>query len=258
MTDALIVGASALVASFLSGLLGIGGGIVLVPILLYAPPLVGAVALPVKIITGLTIVQALSGSLFGLVRHRGYGNVSARALRVMGPAIAGSSLAGALVSGGTPDRWLLLVFAALAALAAVVLLLPRESQSVPLSELQVNVPLGLGIALVLGFFGGLVGIAAVALIVAALIHLIRLPVRVAIGTSLGLGVFSTLAAFLGKLATAQIEGPLGAVVFAAALAAAPAGAAVSVRTPPRTLLTLLAGVVLLAAARIAWSAVSGG
>ena len=45
----LVTALSALIASFLSGLLGIGGGVVLTPLLLYLPPAVGSVALPVLV-----------------------------------------------------------------------------------------------------------------------------------------------------------------------------------------------------------------
>ena len=41
---------------FLSGLLGIGGGIVMFPLLLYAPPLFGLPHIDVKGVTGLTMV----------------------------------------------------------------------------------------------------------------------------------------------------------------------------------------------------------
>src|SRR5205809_5777064 len=85
MTDEAITAVAGLVASFLSGLLGIGGGLVLTPFLLYLPPLVGGVAIPVKIVTGLTIVQAISGSALGTLRHRSYGNVSSRLVWLMGP-----------------------------------------------------------------------------------------------------------------------------------------------------------------------------
>ncbi len=50
-----------LLSSFLSGLLGIGGGLVLTPLLLYLPGIVGTTAIPVKLVTGLTVVQAISG-----------------------------------------------------------------------------------------------------------------------------------------------------------------------------------------------------
>src|SRR2546428_13682009 len=85
MPTELVVALSGLIASFLSGLLGIGGGIVLTPLLLYAPQLLGAGALPVKIVTGLTVVQAISGSVLGAQRHRAYGNVSNRLRLTLGP-----------------------------------------------------------------------------------------------------------------------------------------------------------------------------
>lgn len=258
MEQALVVAICAAFASFLSGLLGIGGALVLTPLLLYVPPLAGVEELPVKLVTGLTIVQAVSGSLFGALRHRGYGNVSMRTLRVMGPAIAAAALAGALVSRDTPDRVLLLVFAVLAVVGALGLLAPHELRSGPVDERHVNIPVALAVALALGFFGGMVGIAGVWLILPALIHLLHLAPRVAMGTSLGVGVFGALAAFAGKAATAQIDPLLGGLVFATGLLVAPLGVVLSMRVRPRTLTTVLALVVLLAAARIAWSGVSGG
>lgn len=244
-------------ASFLSGLLGIGGAIVLTPILLYGPALIGAPAIPVKIITGVTIVQAISGSLFGSIRHRSYGNVSGRLVRVMGPTGATASLAGALLSSGASDRLLVGIFATFALVGAVALVLPVRSPDVPVSELEINVPLAIGIATVIGFFGGMVGIGAIAFIIAALVYLLRVPVRIAIGTSLGIGLFSSLAAFVGKAATAQVDPPLAAIVFGAAVVASPIGAAISQRMPTRTLLLLLAAVVALAGVRMAWQALTG-
>jgi hypothetical protein len=46
-------------------------------------------------------------------------------------------------------------------------------------------------------------------------------------------------------------------VFISALVASPIGAAVSVRTQPRALLAILSGIVILAAIRIAITAVTG-
>jgi uncharacterized membrane protein YfcA len=42
---------------FFSGLLGIGGGIIMFPLLLYLPPILGFDAIAVKSITGLTMIQ---------------------------------------------------------------------------------------------------------------------------------------------------------------------------------------------------------
>jgi uncharacterized membrane protein YfcA len=227
----IVTSLSAFVASFLSGLLGIGGGVVLTPLLLYLPPALGIGVLPVKIITGLTIVQAISGSFLGAFRHRAYGNVSARLVIVMGPTAAVASLVGALISRDVHDRVLLGIFALLA--------------------------LAVAISIVLGFLGGMVGIGGIATIIGALVYLLRIPPRIAIGTSLGIGMFAAVAALIGKAATAQIDLPLATIVAVSALVASPIGAWLSVRTQPKLLLRILAAVVIVAAVRMAASAVFG-
>ena len=248
MSDEAITAMAGLVASFLSGLLGIGGGLVLTPLLLYLPPLAGGAAIPVKIVTGLTIVQAISGSVLGTLRHRAYGNVSSRLVWLMGPPSAVASLVGAFVSRDTPDSVILLVFAVLAFTGGVMLLLPVTPRDERAEDVRADPKLAIPIALFLGFFGGVVGIGGIAFIIAALIYLLRVPPRIAIGSSLGIGLFA---------AVAQIDPPLAAIVFVSALVASPVGAAVSVRTQPRALLAILAGIVMLAAIRIAFTAVTG-
>ena len=257
MSDEAITAIAGLVASFLSGLLGIGGGLVLTPLLLYLPPLLGGAAIPVKIVTGLTIVQAISGSVLGALRHRAYGNVSARLVWLMGPPSAIASLVGAFVSRDTADSVILIVFAILAFAGGVMLLLPVNPREQRAEDIRADQRLAIPIALVLGFFSGMVGIGGIAFIIAALVYLLRVPPRIAIGSSLGIGLFAAVAALIGKAATAQIDAPLAAVVFVSALVASPIGAAVSVRTQPRALLAILAVIVMLAAIRIAFTAVTG-
>jgi len=244
MPDEVTTAIAGLVASFLSGLLGIGGGLVLTPLLLYLPPLVGGAAIPVKIVTGLTIVQAISGSVLGALRHRAYGNVSSRLVWLMGPPSAAASLVGAFISRDVPDNVILLVFAILAFAGGIMLLLPVTPRDEGAEDIRADPRVAIPIALVLGFLGGIVGIGGIAFIIAALVYILRVPARIAIGTSLGIGLFAAVA-------------PLAAVVFVSALVASPIGAAVSVRTQPRALLAILSVVVMLAAIRVAITAVTG-
>ena len=252
-----VVALAGLISSFLSGLLGIGGGIVLTPLLLYAPQLLGAQPLPVKIVTGLTVVQAISGSVLGAQRHRAYGNVSRRLVLLMGPPAAIASLIGAFLSRVASDQLLLAIFAAFSFLGAIFLVLPVEAQDAGAEDLRVNQPLAITLAVIIGGLGGMVGIGAIAFIVAVLVYFLRVPPRLAIGSSLGIGMFSAVAAFIGKAATAQIDPGLALVVVASALVASPIGAWVSVRTRTDVLLRALAVLVALAAVRIAWSAFTG-
>lgn len=257
MPTELLVAIGGAFASFLSGLLGVGGGIILTPYLLYGPALAGSAALPVKIVTGLTIVQAISGSVIGSFRHHRYGNVSMRLVRVMGPTGAVASLAGALLSAYAPDRILVAIFAVFSLVASVFLVLPERGPAQPVDDLHVNVPSAVAISLVIGFFGGMVGIAAIAFIIAALVYVLRVPTRVAIGSSLAIGMFAAFAALIGKAATAQIDPPLALIVLGAAVVSSPIGAAVSQRARPGLLMRLLAVVVFLSGIRMAWQAITG-
>ena len=151
MSIEVLTALSGAIASFLSGLLGIGGGIVLTPLLLYAPALTGTTALPVKIITGLTIVQAISGSVIGSFRHYRYGNVSMHLVRTMGPAGAIASLVGALASSAASDRLLVGIFAAFSLIGSVVLVLPERGPARSVDDLRVPRPLAIGLAAFIGF-----------------------------------------------------------------------------------------------------------
>jgi uncharacterized membrane protein YfcA len=252
----LVVAVAGLIASFLSGLLGIGGGIVLTPLLLYAPQVAGLAPLPVKIVTGLTVVQAISGSALGMSRHRAYGNVSTRLVLLMGPPAAIASLGGALLSRDASDQLLLAIFAAFSFFGAVLLVLPVEAQEAAAHEVRVNRAVAVALAAVIGACGGMVGIGAIAFIVAVLVYFLRVPPRIAIGSSLGIGMFGAVAALIGKAATAQVDPRLAAIVVVSALVGSPIGAWLSVRTSTSTLMRLLAALVLVASIRIAWSAVS--
>ena len=254
MTTEVVTALSGLIASFLSGLLGIGGGIVLTPLLLYLPGIAGATAIPVKIVTGLTVVQAISGSVLGALRHGSYGNVSRRLVLVMGPPAAAASLIGALLSRDSSDSVLLFIFAAFSFLTALFLLLPPRTVDASTDDVRFSVPLAVAFAIGIGLFGGMVGIGAIAFILAALVYFLRVPPRLAIGTSLGIGMFGAVAALVGKAATAQVDVPLAITIVVTALIASPIGAWVSVRTRTSVLLRILAVVVIVAGLRILFSA----
>ena len=53
----LLIAFLGMICGFFSGLLGIGGGIIMAPLLLYMPPLFGFEPLTMHIVAGLTIVQ---------------------------------------------------------------------------------------------------------------------------------------------------------------------------------------------------------
>lgn len=59
-----------LIGGFFSGLLGIGGGILMVPLLLYVPPLFRLAPIDMRAVAGLTMVQGFFASLPGVFVHK--------------------------------------------------------------------------------------------------------------------------------------------------------------------------------------------
>ena len=103
---------------------------------------------------------------------------------------------------------------------------------------------------------GLVGAGGSFLLMPCLIGLMRLPMRVSIGTSLAMAGAGALLGFVGKLATHQVPLMAAAAVVAGSLPGASLGARLSRRAPVGVLRVLLGAVIALAALRV-WIDVLG-
>lgn len=241
--------------SFLSGLLGIGGGIILAPLLLYVPPAFGSSPLDMRAVAGLTMIQGLAAASIGALRHHVYGFVSWRLVAVMGTSIGSASLVGAVASQAIAPTVLQAIFAMLALLSAVLLLAPRRgNDDAPASvdRVQFNAPLAAILAAFVGLLGGLVGQGGAFLLVPLMLTVLRLQTRIVLGSSLGIVLCSALAGAAGKLATGQVSLPLAVALVSGAMIGAPAGAFMSRRAQPKQLRVFLAAIVAATAIRM-WS-----
>ena len=239
--------------SCLAGFLGIGGGIVMAPALLYLPTLLGLGTLEMREVTGLTITQGLFAGLSGAIRHDRYRSVHRGLVAWMGTCIAISALAGAIISRSIANEILMVLFAALALIAAGIMLFPRDdAETAPeTGEIVVNLPLAVLIALVIGILGGMVGQGGSFILIPLMLYVLKLPLRVVIGSNLALAFLASLAGFVGKLATGQIPLLPAMLLVVGAVPGAQIGGILSHRASPRWLRTVLAVVVAAAAVVIA-------
>lgn len=244
----LSLGALAFLTSFVNGLLGAGGAVLLIPLALYLLPLVAGSHLDPHHISGLVLVQSVASALgggFGFHRH---GHVDARLLWTYGPLLALGGLAGAVGSSVLPGRALLLAFAIVTSGAAVLMLF-RPRTSGDRSGARHRAAAGLVLFLI-ALVGGAIGIGAGFLIIPVMLYLLGTPPRVAAGTALVMSVFLTAPALAGKAATGQIIWFPAAFMAAAALLGSRIGSHLGARVPIAQLRLGLAGLIALLAVRV--------
>lgn len=256
MSLAVIVLLIGLVGGGLSGLLGIGGGIVTAPLLLYLPRLFGHEPLSMHLVGGLTISQALFASLCGSLGHWRSGNVDRRLAAVMSGVIFVAALAGGAGSKWFSHRFLLGVFLLLSLAAAVMILLPQpEGDGAAYAPGSFPAPAAVAIALGIGLLGGLVGQGGSFILIPMAVALLKVPLRIAMGSNMVIIFFASLAGFLGKAATGQIPPLLAGALLAGILPGSLAGVALSRRVSTGALRVALAVLILAACARMAWDLV---
>jgi len=245
-----------LLGAFVSGLLGVGGAIVMIPLLLYGPPLLGVGQLDARAVAGITIAQVFFAAASGMLAHRRQRLVHADLALWGGLSMAAGSLAGALASNVVPTRTLLLIFALMATGAAGLMLLPSRllegapSAAPAAPRLRFSRLRTVIVSTTVGVAAGLVGAGGAFLLVPLLLVVVGVPIRVTIGSSLAITAVSSMAGFAGKLVTGQVPYAAAVAVAVGAVPGAQLGAALSRRLPGDRLKLLLFAVIAVSAARV--------
>lgn len=237
------------IGSFVAGLVGVGGAIVMIPLLYYVPPLLGVGNLDIKHVAGVTMTQVLAASVIGAWTHGRAAMVHRRLALVGGTAMALGSLIGAVASRFVSGRVLLVLFALMTTVALPLMLVPpsrrAEEGDAPFDTMAaVSYPGVIGIA------SGLVGAGGAFLLIPVLVAVLRVPVRLSIGTSLAITAVSASMGFAGKALTAQIPLWPALAVIAGSLSGAPLGARASRRAPIGVLRAVLAALIAVVMIRV--------
>lgn len=191
------------------GLIGGGGSVLAVPILVYV------MQVSPKPAIAMTLVIVGTVSLVGVIPHWRRGNVNWRKALIFGSATMVGAFGGAKIANlpFVTGAMQLLLFAIMMLVAAVFMIRktqkPDENEGLSLSSGDIPNVLyappvckycwlwllteGLGI----GILTGLVGVGGGFAIVPALVLLGKVPMKEAIGTSLLIIVFNSIAGFLG-------------------------------------------------------------
>ncbi|HWP36692.1 MAG TPA: sulfite exporter TauE/SafE family protein [Gemmatimonadales bacterium] len=254
-SDALLM-ALGFAGAVVAGMVGVGGAIVMIPLLLYVPPLLGQPALDIHTVSGITMAQVAAAGLAGLLGHVHHRPLRGNLIPTLGGGMMAGSLTGAALSSLVSGRALTAVFAALALAAAVLMLATRRGErwlADPVEDpANINPYLAVGGSTVVGLLAGMIGAGGGFLLVPLMIYVLRVPLRSAISASLGIVVMSAVAGMVGKAATGQIEWLPAIALVVGALPGARLGASVSRRMHTEALSLVLAILIGLVAAKMWW------
>src|SRR5688500_16855154 len=226
----------ALLVGFVLGLLGGGGSVLTVPILVYA------LGLSVKpaIATSLCVVGLVA--FIGFLTHARQGNVAKRVALIFGPFAIIAAYGGALLARHIPAETQLVLFAVVGLAGSVMMfrgtLRPAVAGDAADYSFEASPRTVLLLALQgsgVGLLTGLIGVGGGFLIVPALVIVAKLPMRIAVGTSLLVITMNALSGFAGYAGTVLIDWSLVAWFTAFAAGGSIAGTVASTRVPQRRL-----------------------
>lgn len=223
--------ALALLVGLVLGLLGGGGSVLTVPILVYA------LHVPVKPAIAMSLCVVGLVAMIGFLSHLRQRTVATRVALVFGPFAVIAAYLGARIAQHVPAQIQLILFG-LIGLAGSVLMLrggfKREAADVAAYEFNANARTlgllaleGLGV----GLLTGLIGIGGGFLIVPALVLVAKLPMQLAVGTSLLVIMMNALSGFAGYLGHVTIDWGLVAWFTSVAAVGSIIGTLLSKRVP---------------------------
>ncbi len=248
-----------LLGGFLSGLLGLGGAVVMIPLMLAVPPLAGAGQLTMKEVAGLSMLQVLASSVSGILVHHKNNFVNGKVLLSVGIPMGICALAGAYFSKHMDNRTLLIFFGLLVFAAFIMLLIRKPApEDAPSEEFKFRPIPSLLIGAFVGFVSGAVGAGGGFILIPLMIIVLRVPLKVTVGTSLGIVFIGALTGSVGKLLSMQVHLALALPLILGSIPAAQLGAKCSKTLKSGTIHYILLAVVLFSLVKIWWSVFAGG
>lgn len=249
-------------AGLMAGLLGVGGGLVIVPALawLFATQgFAGATLMHFAVGTSLAVI--VPTALSSLIAHHRRGSVDWTIVKPLTPGIVLGALAGAALARYLSSNGLAVFFGLFEIAVAVQLFIGAQ----PAGHRALPGWLGMGVAgSVIGLVSALLGIGGGTLTTPFLVWN-GVDIRRAVGTSATCGLPVALAGAAGfaiagldtpvppGLNTGFIVWPAMAAITLASVLLAPTGAALAHRLPRRVLQQVFAAFLLLVGARMLWS-----
>lgn len=225
-----------LIGGTLSGLLGIGGGVVMIPMLIYFTNT------DIKAATAISMVQIFFTSSFGSLFNYLEKNIKIRYAFYFGISSMVFSFAGSFLTRYIPETvikttYLFAVTASLAMFIARSFITKENNKIAYINKSDTDtekkkilklLPLGA----VAGFIGGILGVGGGFLYVPVLIFFLGLSLKSAIATSLAIVFFSSIPGVIGKIISVDFNWITALIISAGAIGGSRLGVYIKSKAKP--------------------------
>ncbi|MGO2092689.1 MAG: sulfite exporter TauE/SafE family protein [Microbacterium gubbeenense] len=240
-----------LVSGFMSGLFGVGGGTVIVPLL------VTFALFSQKIASGTSGASIVVTAAIGVIAYAAQDEVD----WIAGLLLAAGGIAGAQIGAHllhvireTVVRWIFVGFIAVM-IVTLFLVVPERGAGVPLDAWLAVALVGIGV--VTGILSGLIGVGGGVIVVPVLIVLFGTSDLVAKGTSLLMMIPTTISGALRNAKNGNVDFVAAGAVAAATLLTTPLGVLVAALLDPSTANLLFIAFLVVIGVQMALKAIRG-
>ena len=188
-------------ASFVSSLVGIGGAVLIIPIILIAQKYAG-LNLGMHQITGLTTLFVFVAGTIGFWNHGRHYKIEKKLVVITGTGASVGALAGGVAQFYMPHTVILVTFIALLFLIATLMLWPIKSEREEMPDYSL-IKTSIG-CVTGGFLAGMVGIGGGTILVPFMIVFLGIPTRKAFTTGLALVMLAGFFGLVGRLSQAHL------------------------------------------------------
>ena len=236
-----ILGILGLAIGFVGGLVGLVLGVIRFPLILGTEVSAGITA-------GTNIGVSTLGAFTAAIRHYRQHNIHLRIFVIMASTGAVGSFLGALVTKFVPVDLLLLIIGIIVSYEAYVLISGSRKKGHKIQDAKRNSTfteccIGFGI----GFLGGLVGLVLGSIRMPAMITILKMEPKVAVGTNLSAATIMGVSALIGHLINNEVDFLILAVMGSTAMIGGYIGAKYTGRFSPEKLKLLLGFVLVVVA-----------
>ena len=199
LTAAVVLLLAGLGVGFASGLLGVGGCFIMIPVQVWVYTAMGMdLNTAVKVAFGTNLAVVLPTAMSGAYGHSKKGAVMWKAAVVLGVTGAIGAVIGSTIASITPGKYLSIAFGCAIILGAVRMLTakpPEETGKKPVENPLVWAAWGFP----LGIVTGIIGIGGGVLMVPVMFVALSFGIHLAVGTSTALMIFTSIGGLLGYI-----------------------------------------------------------